>query len=134
MKILILGGDGYLGWPTSMYLASKGHDVAIVDNMSKRIWEAECSVEPLFPISTISTRIATFERITKTKIKSFIGDISRNHRFIYKVFEEFRPDAIIHYAEQPSAPYSMKNRETCFETQRNNVLGNINIMFAMKKY
>ena len=134
MKILILGGDGYLGWPTSMYLASRGHDVAIVDNMSKRIWEAECSVEPLFPISTISTRIATFEKITKTKIKSFIGDISRNHRFIYKVFEEFRPDAIIHYAEQPSAPYSMKNREACFETQRNNVLGNINVMFAMKKY
>ena len=134
MKVLILGGDGYLGWPTSMYLASQGHEVAIVDNLSKRVWEAECSVEPLFPISTIATRISTFNELTGFKIKSYIGDIAKNHRFTYKVFEEFRPDSIIHYAEQPSAPYSMKNRETCFETQRNNVLGNINIMFAIRKY
>lgn len=134
MKILILGGDGYLGWPTSMYLASKNHDVAIVDNMAKRFWEAECSVEPLFPLSTISTRVLSFEKLTGKKIQTFIGDISNNHRFVYKVFETFKPDAIIHYAEQPSAPYSMKDRETCFETQRNNVLGNLNIMFAMRKY
>lgn len=134
MDILILGGDGYLGWPTAMYLAAKGHNVAIVDNMSKRIWEAECSVEPLFPISTISSRVNKFEEITGKKIKTYIGDISRNHRFIYKVFEEFRPESIVHYAEQPSAPYSMKDRETCFETQRNNVLGNINVMFAMRKF
>ena len=134
MKILILGGDGYLGWPTSMHLASKGHNVAIVDNMSKRVWEAECSVEPLFPISTIATRISIFERLTGFKIDTYVGDIAKNHRFIYKVFQEFSPDAIIHYAEQPSAPYSMKSRESCFETQRNNVLGNLNVMFAMAKY
>tara|TARA_Y100000991_G_C21950981_1_gene339775 strand:+ start:171 stop:1328 length:1158 start_codon:yes stop_codon:yes gene_type:complete len=134
MRILVLGGDGYLGWPTSMHLASLGHKVAIVDNMSKRVWEAECSVEPLFPISTISTRVSTFEKLTNFKIDTYIGDISRNHRFVYRVFEEFLPDAIIHYAEQPSAPYSMKSRETCVETQRNNVLGNLNIMFAMAKY
>ena len=88
MKILILGGDGYLGWPTSMHLASKGHNVAIVDNMSKRVWEAECSVEPLFPISTIATRISIFERLTGFKIDTYVGDIAKNHRFIYKVFQE----------------------------------------------
>ena len=134
MDILILGGDGYLGWPTAMYLAAKGHNVAIVDNMSKRVWEAECSVEPLFPISTISSRVNKFEEMTGIKIKTYIGDIARNHRFIYKVFEEFRPTSIVHYAEQPSAPYSMKDRETCYETQRNNVLGNINVMFAIRKF
>ena len=64
MDILILGGDGYLGWPTAMYLAAKGHNVAVVDNMSKRVWEAECSVEPLFPISTISSRVNRFEEMT----------------------------------------------------------------------
>ena len=73
MNILILGGDGYLGWPTAMHLASKGHNVAIVDNMLKRIWEAECSVEPLFPISTISSRVSKFETITGNKIKTYIG-------------------------------------------------------------
>ena len=72
MRILVLGGDGYLGWPTSMHLASLGHNVAIVDNMSKRVWEAECSVEPLFPISTISTRVSTFEKLT-----NFLAPLAR---------------------------------------------------------
>lgn len=134
MKVLVLGGDGYLGWPTAMSLAVAGYEVAIVDNMVKRFWEAESGVEPLFPISTLQTRVNTFERITGNKIKLYIGDISSNHRFVYTTFEDFLPDAVVHYAEQPSAPFSMMNRETCYETQRNNVLGNINVMYAIKKY
>lgn len=132
MKILILGGDGYLGWPTAMYLSNKGHDVAIVDNMLKRYWEAEIGVEPLAPVRPLHIRVKRWEELTGRTIGTFIGDIAENHRFAYKVIEQFRPDAIVHYAEQPSAPFSMIDRDKCVHTQRNNVLGTLNVMFAMQ--
>lgn len=132
MRVLILGGDGYLGWPTSMYLSAKGHEVAVVDNMAKRTWEAEISVEPLSPIRPLHQRIKRWQELTGQSIKSYIGDIAENHRFVYKVLEGFQPDAVIHYAEQPSAPYSMIDRDRCVFTQRNNVLGTLNVMFALQ--
>ena len=132
MRILILGGDGYLGWPTAMYLSNKGHEVAVIDNMVKRFWEAEIGVEPLGPIRPLHIRAQRWFEMTGRKISFFIGDIAVNHRFIYKVMEKFRPDAVVHYAEQPSAPFSMIDREKCVETQRNNVLGTLNLMFAIQ--
>jgi len=132
MKILILGGDGYLGWPTAMYLSGQGHDVAVVDSMIKRYWEAELAVEPLAPIRPLPNRVKRWKEVSGRDIQVFIGDIAENHRFVYKVFDEIRPEAIIHYAEQPSAPYSMLDREYCVATQRNNVVGTLNVMFAMK--
>ncbi len=134
MRILILGGDGYLGWPTAMHFADRGHEVAIVDNLGKRIWEAEMGVAPLFPIPTLQKRVRLWNDNHRHKIKLFIGDIAHNHRFVYSVFEEFRPDSIVHYAEQPSAPYSMYNRLNAVGTQINNVAGTLNTLFAMKRY
>jgi UDP-sulfoquinovose synthase len=132
MRILILGGDGYLGWPTAMYLSNKGHEVAVADNMVKRLWEAEIGVEPLGVIRPLHVRVHRWQEITGKKISVFIGDIAENHRFIYKIMEQFKPDAVVHYAEQPSAPFSMIDREKCVHTQRNNVLGTLNLMFAIQ--
>lgn len=132
MKILVLGGDGYLGWPTAMYLSNKGHEVAVVDNMLKRYWEAEIGVEPLAPVRPLHVRVKRWQELTGKTIGTFIGDIAENHRFVYKVLEQFQPDAIVHYAEQPSAPFSMMDRDKCVHTQRNNVLGTLNLMFAMQ--
>jgi UDP-sulfoquinovose synthase len=132
MKVLILGGDGYLGWPTAMYLSNKGHEVAVVDNMLKRYWEAEIGVEPLAPIRPLHIRVKRWYELTGKKIQTYIGDIAENHRFVYKVLEQFQPDAVVHYAEQPSAPFSMMDRDKCVHTQKNNVIGTLNLMFAMQ--
>lgn len=135
MRILILGGDGYLGWPTAMRFAARGDEVAIVDNLSKRVWEAEMGVAPLFHLPTLQRRVRLWnESYPRKKMRVYIGDIAHNHRFIYHVFEEFRPQAIVHYAEQPSAPYSMYNRLNAVATQVNNVAGTLNVLFAMAAY
>jgi UDP-sulfoquinovose synthase len=132
MRVMILGGDGYLGWPTAMYFSNRGHDVAIVDSLSKRYWEAEVGAEPLVPIRTLQARVRRWREISGRMIDLFVGDIAANHRFTYNVLEDFRPDAIVHYAEQPSAPYSMQDRASCVNTQHNNVVGTLNVMFAMQ--
>lgn len=134
MKILILGGDGYLGWPTAMHFSRLGHEVAIADNLSKRMWEAEFASVPLWHLPSIQHRIRRWREQTGKSIKLYVGDIATNHRFVYKMFEEFRPEAVIHYAEQPSAPYSMAGRHHAVLTQQNNVAGTLNILFAMRKY
>jgi UDP-sulfoquinovose synthase len=132
MKILVLGGDGYLGWPTAMYFSARGHQVAVADNMIKRFWEAEIGVEPLNPVPTLFARVKRWKQVTGRDIQLFIGDIAKNPRFVYRLFEEFLPDAVIHYAEQPSAPYSMIDRDKCVQTQVNNVAGTLNVLFGMR--
>lgn len=134
MKILVLGGDGYLGWPTAMYFASRGYEVGVVDNLGKRFWEAEMGVAPLFHIPPLQRRVRLWNERMKKPMRLYIGDIAQNHRFVYRVFEEFRPDAVIHYAEQPSAPYSMVSRLQALSTQTNNVAGTLNVLFAMHRY
>jgi len=132
MRVLVLGGDGYLGWPTAMYLSNRGHEVAVVDNMAKRFWEAEIGVEPLVHVRPFHLRAKRWKEITGKHIKFYTCDISSNHRHIYKIFEEFQPDTVIHYAEQPSAPFSMIDREKCVNTQQNNVVGTLNVIFAIQ--
>ncbi|MBI2099161.1 NAD-dependent epimerase/dehydratase family protein [Candidatus Uhrbacteria bacterium] len=132
MRILILGGDGYLGWPTAMHFSRLGHEVAVVDNMIKRAWEAQVGVAPLYPIPLLPARMATWKTVARGDIKLYVGDIAEDVRFIYRVMEEFRPDAIVHYAEQPSAPYSMRSRHNAVLTQKNNVIGTLNVLFAMR--
>jgi UDP-sulfoquinovose synthase len=132
MKILVLGGDGYLGWPTAMYFSARGHDVAVADNMIKRFWEAEIGVEPLVAVPTLHSRVKKWKEVSGRDIHLFVGDIARNPRFVYRLFEEFMPDAVIHYAEQPSAPYSMIDRGKCVETQINNVAGTLNLLFGLR--
>lgn len=131
MKILVLGADGYLGWPTCMNLSNNGHEVIALDNFSKRTIEMEGGIEPLIHCPSLHNRIKEWERLTNKTIHLRVGDLL-NHRFLYKVLNEFKPDAIVHYAEQPSAPYSMKGRQEAAFTQHNNVIGNLNLLFAMK--
>lgn len=131
MNILILGGDGYLGWPTAMHFSARGDKVMVVDNFAKRRWELEEGIEPLIAIPTLHRRIALWKELTGKDIELRVGDLC-NHRFVYTIMEAFRPDAIVHYGEQPSAPYSMQSREKAVYTQTNNVVGNLNVLFAMR--
>lgn len=133
MRILILGGDGYLGWPTAMHFSRQGHEVAVVDNFCKRQLELELGSEPLVPIPNLHRRIAQWKSISGKTITAFIGDLV-NHRFAYKIVRTFDPDAIVHYAEQPSAPYSMLGRKQAAFTQHNNVIGNLNVIFAIQAH
>ncbi len=131
MRVLILGGDGYLGWPSAMRFSARGDEVVLVDNFAKRRWEFEEGIEPLIPIPTLHRRIARWRKVSGNSIDLKVGDLC-NHRFIYGVLEQFQPQAIVHYGEQPSAPYSMQSRATAVYTQQNNVVGNLNLLFGMR--
>ncbi len=133
MKILILGADGYLGWPTSIHFANNGHEVFAVDNLSKRKIELEYGVEPLERIKPFNERVKSWNANQKNKIQYLVADLL-NYKVLYQILENFKPEVIIHYAEQPSAPYSMASREKAVFTQHNNVIGNLNLLFAMKKF
>jgi UDP-sulfoquinovose synthase len=131
MKILVLGGDGYLGWPTAMYLSRRGHEVAVLDNFAKRRWELELNVEPLIPIRTLHDRVASWRAQSGHTIELFVGDL-RNYGTVEGVLESFQPEAIVHYGEQPSAPYSMIDHNRSVFTQVNNITGTLNLLWAMK--
>ena len=131
MKILVLGGDGYLGWPTAMYFSGRGDEVTIVDSFAKRGWEADVGVMPLWQVPTMQQRLRTWEKVSRKKIRFFSGDIAKDDRFVDHLLGEFRPDAIVHYAEQPSAPYSMLERRRAVYTQTNNITGTLNLLFVM---
>lgn len=130
MRVLVLGGDGYLGWPTSLYLSNKGHDVAIVDNFARRAYDLEMGVDSLVPIARLQRRIEVWREITGNDIKAYIGDLT-NAEFVYEVFKEFLPDAVVHFGEQRSAPYSMIDRQHAVYTQVNNVVGTLNVLYAI---
>ena len=131
VRVLILGGDGYLGWPTAMHLSARGHEVAVVDNFLRRAMSVELGAGSLTPIQNLQDRVRAFEEVSGKKVVPYIGDLV-DPQFVDRVFTEFKPEAIIHYGEQPSAPYSMIDRKHAVETQRNNVEGNLNVLFAMR--
>ena len=133
MRVLILGGDGYLGWPTAMHLTAKGHEVAVVDNYMRRRLCTEEDVEPLFMVPDLLERVDLWESVSGYKIPVFIGDL-REWEFVKKVFHAFLPDAIIHYAEQPSAPYSMLSRQAATLTLQNNLDVTSNVIFAVREF
>jgi UDP-sulfoquinovose synthase len=133
MRILVLGADGYLGWPTAMHFSAAGDEVYAIDNFAKRRWELEEGIETLEPVPTLHRRVERWKELTGKQIHLRVGDLC-NHRFVYNVMREAEPDAIVHYAEQPSAPYSMQSRTTAVNTQINNVAGNLNVLFAMRKH
>ncbi len=134
MKVLILGGDGYLGWPTAMHFAAAGDEVWVADNFAKRKWELEDGIEPLLAIPTLHRRVTLWNSLhPEQPIRMKVGDLT-NHRFVYNLLREVQPEAIVHYAEQPSAPYSMQSRENAVYTQQNNVVGNLNLLFAMQRH
>ena len=130
MKILVLGGDGYLGWPTALHLSEVGHEVAVADNFVRRHYDNELGVESLVPIEPLQTRIAAWEELTGEKIGLYVGDLT-DAQFTYHIVEDFAPDAVVHFAEQRAAPYSMIDRAHAVYTQQNNVIGNLNLLFAI---
>jgi UDP-sulfoquinovose synthase len=131
VRILLLGGDGYLGWPTAMHLSAAGHEVTVVDNFSRRAMATELGADSLTPIQSLQERIRAWKAVSGRGIDAFIGDLIDPY-FVDEVFKEVRPEGIVHYGEQPSAPYSMIDRKHAVLTQRNNVEGTLNVLFAMR--
>ncbi len=133
MKILILGGDGYCGWPTALHLSEKGHEVSLVDNFVRRQWDYELGVQTLTPIKPLAERIRKWKEVSGRDIGLYVGDIS-DYDFLSSVIRDFEPESVIHFAEQRSAPYSMIDRKHAVLTQVNNVVGTLNLVFAIKEY
>ena len=133
LRILVLGGDGYLGWPTALNLSSVGHEVAIVDNFVRRRWDEELGVDSLVPILTLDERIGAWCRASGKRITSYVGDLC-DGEFVATTVADFDPDTIVHYAEQSSAPYSMLDRSHAVSTQVNNVVGTLNVLYAIAEH
>ncbi len=132
MKILVLGGDGYLGWPTALHLSALGHEITIGDNLVRREYDREMGVDSLVPIAPLQDRVNRWEQLSGHAIDVRIGNLT-DAAFTYGVVTEARPDAIVHFGEQRSAPYSMIDREHAVYTQVNNVVGNLNVMYAIQE-
>ena len=134
MRILILGGDGYLGWPTAMRFSNRGHEVHVVDNYLRRTAHLEAGTDSLTPIAAgLPERVAAWHEVTGQEIGVTEGDLT-DWAVCERVFEGFRPEAVVHYGEMPSAPYSMKDREHAVFTQTNNVVNTLNVIFAIEAF
>ena len=132
MRIAVLGGDGYCGWATALYLSSKGHSVAIVDNFLRRQWDHELGAQSLTPIRPVSERLKVWQELTGNTIDTYVGDVT-DYDFLSSTVKTFEPDAVVHFAEQRSAPYSMIDRKHASFTQLNNVVGTLNLLFAIRE-
>ncbi len=130
MNILVLGGDGYLGWPTALYLSRRGHHVGIVDNFARRGYDLEMGVESLVPIVSLQRRVRRWHEISDLSIDVFVGDLT-DAAFVSETLASFEPEAVVHFAEQRSAPYSMIDRKHAVYTQVNNVAGTLNLLYAI---
>jgi len=130
MRIIVLGGDGYLGWPTAMHLSSRGHDVAVLDNAVRRQYDEELGSGSLVPIESLRTRVKAWREITGAEITCYHGDLT-DADFTYDAIRSFRPHAVVHFAEQRAAPYSMIDRKHAVYTQTNNIVGTLNLMYAV---
>ncbi len=132
MRICVLGGDGYCGWATALYLSNRGHQVSIVDNFLRRQWDHEIGAETLTPIRPLSERLRVWQELTGHAIDCFVGDVT-DYDFLASTIETFQPDAVVHFAEQRAAPYSMIDRKHAVFTQVNNVVGTLNLLFAIQE-
>jgi UDP-sulfoquinovose synthase len=133
MRILILGGDGYLGWPTALRFSARGHEVSVVDNFSRRRWHTEHGTASLTPIGDLDARIAAWREVSGEQIRSYVGAVE-DGEFLDEVVAETKPEVVVHYGQQASAPFSMLSRERAVETQQANVIGNLNLLFAMRDH
>jgi UDP-sulfoquinovose synthase len=130
LRVLVLGGDGFLGWPTALHLSRRGHDVGVVDNFVRRQYDFEMGVDSLVPIRQLQTRVRTWEEVSGQRIETFVGDLT-DAPFVEQTLRGFCPDTIVHFAEQRSAPYSMIDRAHAVYTQVNNVVGTLNLLYAI---
>jgi UDP-sulfoquinovose synthase len=132
MRIAVLGGDGYCGWATALHLANRGHSVAIIDNFVRRQQDFELGAQTLTPIRPLSERLQVWYQLTGKAIELFVGDVS-DFDFLSSMIRTFEPDTIVHFAEQRSAPYSMIDLKHAVYTQVNNVVGTLNLLFAIRE-
>ena len=133
MRVLILGGDGYLGWPSTMAFSRKGHEVWVVDNYLRRSLCRDLNVKPLYPTPNLLERVRLWKELSGKDIHLRIGDCC-DYGFLAEVFRECRPEVVIHYAEQPSAPYSMLNHGAASLTLTNNLQSTLNIIWAVHEH
>jgi len=133
MRILVLGGDGYLGWPSAMHLSASGHEVAVADNYLRRRLCREEKVNFLYEVPDLNERAALWQSVSGHQIAVHIGDLNR-WDFVADLFKKISPHAVVHYAEQPAAPYSMLNRKAATLTLRNNLSVTANVIFAVREF
>ncbi len=131
MKVAILGGDGFCGWPASLYLSDQGHEVIIVDNLSRRAIDEELGAESLTPIASIEERLAAWTEVSGKTIGFCNLDVAQDYDGLLEFLNTERPDAVVHFAEQRAAPYSMKNSRTKRYTVDNNINATHNLLAAI---
>ncbi len=131
MRVFIAGVDGYLGWALSMYLAKRGHEVAGADNYYRRDWVQEMGSQSATPIRKMTERLEAFYENFGQNLQFFKGDLTE-YNFVENIFKHFQPEAIVHLGEMPSAPYSMVDVQHATWTQTNNIVGTLNMLYAMK--
>ncbi|XP_013599020.1 PREDICTED: UDP-sulfoquinovose synthase, chloroplastic-like [Brassica oleracea var. oleracea] len=132
-RVMVIGGDGYCGWATALHLSKKNYQVAIVDNLVRRLFDHQLGLESLTPIASIHDRISRWKALTGKTIELYVGDIC-DFEFLADSFNSFEPDSVVHFGEQRSAPYSMIDRSRAVFTQHNNVIGTLNVLFAIKEF
>jgi len=131
MRIIIAGGDGFCGWPTALRLSTAGHQVVLLDNLIRRRWDEELGTASLLPIAELEERVAAWEELTGASLGIELVDLTQTEP-VYDVVERIQPDAIVHFGEQSSAPYSMIDAAHAISTQVNNVVGTLNLLFAIR--
>ncbi|KAI3424306.1 hypothetical protein D9Q98_009860 [Chlorella vulgaris] len=131
-RVMIIGGDGYCGWATALHLSARGYNVCIVDNLVRRNYDLQLGLDTLTPIASAHERVRKWGEVSGKHIDLQVGDIC-DWEFLSQAFTSFKPEHVVHFGEQRSAPYSMIDRQHAIYTQSNNVLGTINVLYAIKE-
>src|SRR5205814_10225182 len=132
MRVIVFGADGYLGWPTSLHLSARGHDVIAADNLIRRRWDVLCGTESLVPIASMKRRVERWKALTGREIKWEKLDLT-SLADTTALITQYQPEAVVHFAEQRSAPYSLISAQHAVETQVNNDVGTLNLLFALRQ-
>ncbi len=133
MRILILGIDGYLGWSLANSMSGSDFSIYGIDNFLRRKWVREMHSLSAIPIASMQQRIKTYKKIYKKNVNFYKGNIT-DYSFLSQTIKKIRPDVIVHFGQCPSAPYSMMNQEKCVWVQRNNLIGTLNLIYAVKEH
>lgn len=133
MRVLVQGGDGYLGWPTAMAFAAKGHEVCVIDNYLRRTIAQQTRSEALIPNPNLPNRAAIFQAASGKHIRVVIGDVT-DYRILANLYRDFQPEAVVHYAEQPAAPYGMVDYDEAHLTLNNNLNATFNTIWAVMEH
>jgi UDP-sulfoquinovose synthase len=131
MRILVLGGDGFCGWPTALHLSAGGHEVVVVDNFARRVADVELETSSLTPIAPMGVRLRAWEEVSGSAVRFERFDVAEHYHRLLTLLSEFSPDAVVHFAEQRAAPYSMKSSWHKRYTVSNNLNATNNVLAAL---